>query len=195
VAEQGPDATMTEDAADDDIPGLDDDSGQQSQLWKPEANDTSRWLYELVFSPLNDLEPMPEPDLSATRKSSGTDQVHVVEEPTRSAAPTSNSFGNNSVAPLWHQPDHMKVLLQKRVPNSSVVNELLAEWTTLTEDEIEDIAPDHVQNEKEEATQSKAKGKKPKEKPINFKDCIGRKFSLPFHLAMTWQVGTPKKFN
>ena len=67
-------------------------------------------------------------------------------------------------------------MIQNPVEVSSVVDELLVEWTTLTEDEIAGVA------EKEPGDF------KAKMEPIRFKCAVGRKFSFPYHLAQTWAV-------
>jgi hypothetical protein len=80
----------------------------------------------------------------------------------------------------------LAVMVQKPLEASSVVDELLAEWTTLTEAEIagvvEDEGPSRV---KAEAAPVKAEAA-----PVRFTDAVGRKFSFPYHLFRTWAVSS-----
>jgi hypothetical protein len=79
---------------------------------------------------------------------------------------------------------------------SMVVNKLLAEWTTLTENEIGGTRPEHVPAHEDIPTDNlpqkerKQKEKKKGEERIIFKDPIGRKYAFPFYLAKIWQVRT-----
>ena len=58
-----------------------------------------------------------------------------------------------------------------------MVEELLAEWTTLTEDEVAGVG------------EKRPSGSKGTEVPtIKFKDAVGRRFSFPYHLVQTWAV-------
>ena len=45
---------------------------------------------------------------------------------------------------------------------------------------------------KEDATMEGAAGKARDKAFIKFKDCIGRKYSFPFHIVKTWQVILPR---
>lgn len=52
----------------------------------------------------------------------------------------------------------------------------------------------HFQNRKKKSFPESEEGYMPvgqhfeQEKPIRFKDCVGRKFTFPFHLVATWAV-------
>ena len=70
----------------------------------------------------------------------------------------------------------LTTMIQKPVEVSSVVDELLAEWTTLTEDEIAGVVV------------KEPNGFKAKVPLIKFDDAVGRKFSFPYHLCETWAV-------
>jgi hypothetical protein len=89
-----------------------------------------------------------------------------------------------------YQPDHLQLLLQKSAPSSSVVNELLAEWTTLTEDEIEDVTLEQTVEDEGAQENTRTNDQEMTQEPIRFKDALGRKFAPPFHLAKTWRVST-----
>lgn len=63
-----------------------------------------------------------------------------------------------------------------------------AEDAAKAKEEAEKAAAAEAANAAAEASNKPAPEKK---KPIKFKDAVGRKFSFPFELCSTWQVGVP----
>jgi len=145
MSERGANASVSKDHADRDVPAPDDETGQRIQLWKPGAEDTSRWLYDLVFSTFSDVGFRLELDSETTAEPSGGDQG--LEQSTPSVSDSADLSNSNAATLLGRQP-HLQPILQKPAPSSSVVNELLAEWTTLTEDEIQEPTPEPIQSQK-----------------------------------------------
>lgn len=180
---------MSDDRAGDAAVDLQDESGSQVQLWKPRSDDTATWLYDLVFSSRTESEDVPGSKASSTAESNGPDES-TTNMSTNGGVVESTAHSTAIVA-QESDKTHLQALMQKPVQTSSVVNELLAEWTTLTEEEIEDIAMDRPKKRTagEEATEAQERETKTKQAPVLFKDAVGRKFSFPFHLVRTWSVG------
>lgn len=78
----------------------------------------------------------------------------------------------------------LAVMVQRPVEVSLVVNELLAEWTTLTEGEIAGV----VVEEGPVQVRAGVPPVRAEVPPLRFKDALGRKFSFPYHLVRTWTV-------
>ncbi|KAH6649516.1 hypothetical protein F5144DRAFT_607669 [Chaetomium tenue] len=145
-----------------------------SMVWKEASrrDSTTQWLYELVFSPYVESRS----GLPTAAKSSDD------EAEAEGVAQTDGVPNEERALLVSNPPEGMQLaaIMEKPVEVASVVDELLAEWTTLTEDEIAGVS---------EKRPSRSKGT---EVPtIKFKDAVGRKFSFPYHLVQTW-AGTEK---
>lgn len=68
----------------------------------------------------------------------------------------------------------------------SVVKELLADWTVLTEKEIESTTADRQCPEQKEGESSG--GSETKDTFVFLKDAVGRKFKLPFYKVEKFEV-------
>jgi hypothetical protein len=75
----------------------------------------------------------------------------------------------------------LAAMMQQPVEVPSVVEELLAEWTTLTEDEIAGVG---------EKGPSRSEAEVP---AIKLEDAIGRTFRFPYHLVKTWAVSDGRR--
>lgn len=69
---------------------------------------------------------------------------------------------------------------------SSVVKELLADWTVLTEKEIESTTGDRQFPEEKKVKPSE--GSRKKDAFILFKDAVSRKFKFPFYQVEKYEV-------
>ena len=175
-------ASAPEDSTDHEVSEFDSDMEKQIQVWKPEHDDTSRWLYDLVFSSYAETVAYSDTraaDKSTTSKETFENTKFSGKHP---ANGTTESSSGNIVALAVRQPEHMKVLSHSPVSNSSVVNELLAEYTTLTEDEIQEITVEQPDKEPNRGSKDWRKD------AIRFKDAVGRTFIFPWQLSKTWPV-------
>lgn len=150
----------------------------QIQLYKAGFNDTATWLYELAFSSITEVAAAEDQAANQTEKNSADG-----EDGSTSQALTLTPPGQQ--AKQLAQP--IKMLFQTPTKPRLALNELLSEWTTLTEDEIEGV------EKPEKDDKVKSKGKNVSDEPddlpiIRFKDAVGRKFGFPFALAKTWAV-------
>ncbi|KAI1373083.1 hypothetical protein F4677DRAFT_430194 [Hypoxylon crocopeplum] len=161
------------------IPSEDEEESAQDQIeiQKDRRGDSSLWLYDLVFS-------------SAANASNEQDDDDGPEIPpskglsTIGLEPNSTSRGSLSTSVTVYQDSGMEQLqrlAQTSIPAESVVNELLSEWTTLTEDEI---------NSKGKDEDAETPPEKSDREFVFFKDAVGRKFQFPFHAAKEWVVCT-----
>jgi hypothetical protein len=158
------------DQADEVVPKPDGTQSAQVQLWKEdsERDNTTQWLYELVFSSYAEsLSSLPA-------MSKAPDNDAEAERPVY----TDGASNNELAAPISSPLENMQLaaMIRKPVEVPSVVDELLAEWTTLTEDEIAGVVVKGP---------SSFKAKVPL---VRLKDAVGRKFSFPYHLFKTWAV-------
>ncbi|KAI0187785.1 hypothetical protein F4808DRAFT_468407 [Astrocystis sublimbata] len=143
------------------------------------------WLYGLVFSVA--IEATTE-STEAESKEESTHDSKANHESTRnskdSAAKSASSkalisCSDSSLAQL-------EALTHQTPIASKVVNELLAEWTSLTDDEIEGICKAQKQR-KEAGHESASYPTDSMVQMITFKDCVGRTHELPFHMVQEWQ--------
>ncbi|KAI1367916.1 hypothetical protein F5Y08DRAFT_297303 [Xylaria arbuscula] len=149
---------------------------QQVQLRNPQTSDDALWLCDLVFSPA--IEAAAElTQINPSLYSSSEDGE---------GSSTAISSSQVIVTQYNSSLTRLNTLTQQQQPESSmVINELLSEWTTLTENEIEGIdragqkgkiaSPEPMSNSTEDVVQM-----------VNFKDAVGRKFELPFQLIRDW---------
>ena len=164
------------DQAEEAIPEPDGTQSTQLQLQREdsERNNTTHWLHELVFSSYAESlsgglsPPSKRPNHDAEAEGpDGPDHTNGVSSTER-------------LAPLGSAPEHMLLaaMIQTPVEVPSVVDELLAEWTTLTEDEIAGVV-------------EAGSGRFEPEVPIaiiKVKDAIGRHYEFPYQQCRTWAV-------
>ncbi|KAI1394284.1 uncharacterized protein F4822DRAFT_44097 [Hypoxylon trugodes] len=180
-------------------PGTDSDSGSEDEarqqhsssrsteieLQAEQSNDLGLWLYGLVFSKAADAYNETPP---------GSVQYQQDLNTPLSPEPVTNSPTHSTHSALIpHQftvSQCFQALAQQPLPPSFVVNELLSEWTTLTEDEIEGTSANGTSNDETSKERKHYTEGEMEVQMISFKDCVGRKFDLPFHLARTWQSMT-----
>ncbi len=164
------------DQADEVAPGPDGTQSTQLQLQREgrERNNTTHWLYELVFSSY--AESLSGSLLPPT-KSPGHDAE--AEGPDDSDH-TNGVSSMELLAPLSSTPKPIQLadMIQTPVEVPSVVDELLAEWTTLTENEIAGVV---------EAGSSRFKPEIPIA-TIRVKDFLERRFEFPYQKCRTWAV-------
>ncbi len=148
----------------------------QIQLWREdsERHNTTQWLYNLVFSSYAESTPGNHPAASKI-----TDNDAEAEDPD-GLDHTNRIFSMELTTPISNSPEHMRLaaMIQTPVEVPSVVDELLVEWTTLTEDEVAGVVeagPAHFEPEVPSTI-------------IKFEDCIGRKYDLPYQEYRTWTV-------
>jgi hypothetical protein len=158
------------DQADEGFPEPDGTQSSQLQLWNEasEKDNTTRWLYELVFSSyVESRSGLPPTSKSPDDEAEAEGLVEI-----------DGALKQERALLVSNPPENMQLaaMLEKPVEVSSVVEELLAEWTTLTEDEIAGVG------------EKGPSGSKPKVPAIKFKDAVGRNFSFPYHLVQTWAV-------
>ncbi|KAI0412986.1 hypothetical protein F5X98DRAFT_379239 [Xylaria grammica] len=161
-------------------PDTDDENGGDSQaqrirLRNPQCLDDAVWLCDLIFSTA--IEATAESTESEPDQEShpGGPSVHTPRENLENSpanSPSSQALGIHSELSLAR----LRALTQHPREASTVVNELLSEWTTLTEDEIEGIGI------------VKQHGNNPNHtvQMVDFKDSVGRKYELPFELIREW---------
>lgn len=162
-------------------PGPDGTQSNQLQLSKEDSerdNNTTEWLYDLVFSPY--AESLAAPGTKATGPDDDDDEHKMnAESEAEQAVPTDAASTSKELVPApSRRPEQMQlaVVIAKPVKVSSVVDELLGEWTNLTEEEIAGTV------------ETGASGSKAVVPPVKFKDSVGRKFSFPFHMVQQWHV-------
>ena len=137
-----------------------------------ERHNTTQWLYELVYSSYAE-------SLSGSFPTSLN--IPTSDEEVGDPDGFEHTNGVSSMeltAPISKAPEHMHLaaMIQKPVEVPSVVDELLAEWTTLSEDEIAGVVlagPGRV---------------KPDVPIVKFKDALGRIFDFPYQKCRTWSV-------
>ncbi|KAE9583490.1 hypothetical protein CGMCC3_g575 [Colletotrichum fructicola] len=192
------------DVADDE--GANEDYGQdQLMLWRDATRDTAGWLYAVVFSAYAEC-----------RAEGEYEHEHgAVKEEDDEACPSSSYTGHGWVGDLSLR------VTQKPIDPRRVVDELLAEWTELSNDEIQgSIAKDLGVQEAESGKPEDARAQEPisqqqrarnaykhaQQTPtyhehrhkkgdelIEFKDAVGRKFTLPYHEVRRWRGHMFKK--
>lgn len=139
----------------------------QLVLWNGGQNDTAAWLYHTVFSTYAE-------SLEAD-KGLGSDSQDDTEAKDLNYSAASTEIQLASLGTTLRKPAGCKV----------VVNELLAEWTNLTEDEIQDV---QRKKQGKEAAPLVPAMPEDNEESIFLKDAVGRKFIFPYNKAKTWEV-------
>ncbi|KAI8628741.1 hypothetical protein F5Y19DRAFT_112493 [Xylariaceae sp. FL1651] len=161
-----------------------DSSNQQVQACTTQSRDNAIWLYDLVFSTAVEATHESAQVGQDQTPSSDSESSHLSRDEDQGAARNRQS----SRALILRQDSPMEQLraLAKRPPAAStVVNELLSEWTTLTEDEIEGISSIE-QKAKKSSDKPRSSSEDDEVQMVMFEDAIGRKFELPFHLIREW---------
>lgn len=165
----------------------DEDVAEQSsenklQLYKAGLNDTATWLFELAFPTITEVSTLQALVRAEPNK---VDDGHQSRALTRTPP--------SRLVPQSTQP--IEEFLQAPIHADLTLHELLSEWTTLTEDEIEGVEKKPKKENNDTPTES-VKSEDQKKVPegpwdmeiIEFKDAVGRKFIFPFELAQTWPV-------
>lgn len=184
---------------DDDNKHEDESDGEVSnnrvEVRNEQSDDTAVWLYDLVFSTA--IEACDDAGLIKPVDSSSHGGISYKQEP-KGPNEISESNSDPSVV-AFHKntgSELLQVISQRSPPVASVVNELLSEWTTLTEDEIEGNEGKEKGKEKRKENEDNDMAKiKRSESSIDkgvqmvpLTCAVGRKFRLPFHLIQKWSV-------
>ncbi|KAI1125084.1 hypothetical protein F5Y10DRAFT_284511 [Nemania abortiva] len=168
--------------------GHDKDPGSQSiQTRSPQSFDSAIWLYDLVFSAT--IEAMAEAPEFETDQASAHDSLSVQGSQESSGESEASVSSRALVSRRESSLAQVQSLAQQLPAPSTVVNELLSEWTTLTEAEIEGIDKTkqrEKQQEKKPNHELSPDATYNEVQMVNFKDAVGRKFELPFHLIREW---------
>lgn len=151
------------------------------------SRDIARWLFDVVFSSYDEVHGDTEADVDF-----------------QAAKPQQNEGAidrKGVVAPPGVAP--------KSINPTVVVDELLAEWTALSNEEITGVAagsarerqtrPEAAENSQAEeghrGDEARAHEIEPEveaqglgKPPLHFKDAVGRRFEFPFHLVQSWPV-------
>ncbi|KAF4817704.1 hypothetical protein CGCTS75_v012174 [Colletotrichum tropicale] len=180
-----------------------EETGQdQLMLWRDATGDTAGWLYAVVFSAY--AECRAEGEYEHDHGDS--------DEQDNNTQPLSFNSGQGWVGDLSLR------VTQKPINPRRVVDELLAEWTDLSNDEIKgSISEESEEQEESEVgipkdadahkgpipqkqrnTQTQQHAQQmpthyenyPKEggEVIDFKDAVGRSFTLPYHKIRRWRL-------
>ncbi|CAJ2503471.1 Uu.00g108650.m01.CDS01 [Anthostomella pinea] len=145
---------------------------KKAQSSTSDDDDEAIWLYDLVFSAA--VTARDEADEEPTRQES-----QKKPKPNATARPASN----DTVLRQGNALHSFQVLAQGSPPAPSVINELLSEWTTLTEDQFEGISTPEEKDEETEIKKAQSTTNDKTTQMIDFHDCVGRKSKFPFHLV------------
>ncbi|KAF9773253.1 hypothetical protein IL306_008976 [Fusarium sp. DS 682] len=146
--------------------GGEDNTLIHARVSEQSSDDTVDWLYQLAFK-----------SYVESRKDSNSLNIDNKT--------SSNSDDATSLAVI-RTPTELQTAIYEPGASSILVNELLADWTTLSEEEITrdtKIEPNSTQEELDAH-------RNPKEvqQNITFTDAFGRKFKFPFSRSKIWQV-------
>ncbi|KAJ3530579.1 hypothetical protein NM208_g9264 [Fusarium decemcellulare] len=151
----------------------------QVQVFREGSDDTVNWLFDLVFSAYAQsfMDPVAQDSTKSDKSTSDLDED--AEEP---AFENKEHVTSHSV--VERGPPEMIRTIYNPGAASSLIKELLAEWTLLVEKEIESTTDDRPEPEQKEANVP--------ENPqagalIYFKDAVGRKFKFPFHRVKSYK--------
>ncbi|KAL6353620.1 hypothetical protein LRP88_14118 [Fusarium phalaenopsidis] len=139
------------------------------------SDGTANWLLDLVFSPYVQAR-MDSSVQSSTN--SGADSAAPDSDNDAQEQPLENHKGSASHS-MISGPSETGMAIYEPGAAASVVKELLADWTALTEKEIESTTGDGQRPEPKEADTSE--GSQNKDAFVFLKDAVGRKFKLPFY--------------
>lgn len=175
-----------EEEKEEDNDNADENSGgaaeNQVEVWREQSNDTAMWLYDLVFS-------------TAVEASRDTESTKTSDSPSPEALPHGqllkepSEASNTTLLALCQNTSmqQLQAMAQQPPPVKSVVSELLSEWTTLTEDEIEGTTAER-KGKDSMAGIDRSNESGVIEDMVTFEDPKGRKFVFPFEVAKEWSV-------
>ena len=155
----------------------------QVQRLKLKPDDTAEWLSDLAFWPytqsdkntsIQDTANSPPDSASSNIEGDTQERPFQTNESKQSQSVVTRNLSNMGMT--IHDPGAVSLL----------IDELLADWTVLTEDEIKGIVNDRPDSERKGAEISKESQKK--KEYIYLKDAVGRKFKFPFGRVQTWEV-------
>ncbi|EMR72767.1 hypothetical protein UCREL1_174 [Eutypa lata UCREL1] len=173
-----------EEEKEEDNDNADENSGgaaeNQVEVWREQSNDTAMWLYDLVFS-------------TAVEASRDTESTKTSDSPSPEALPHGqllkepSEASNTTLLALCQNTSmqQLQAMAQQPPPVKSVVSELLSEWTTLTEDEIEGTTAER-KGKDSMAGIDRSNESGVIEDMVTFEDPKGRKFVFPFEVAKEW---------
>ncbi len=168
------------DQADETVPEPDETQPAQLQLRREasERHNTAQWLCDLVFSSY--VESL-SGNLPTPSRGDKSDAEAGPGGPGGSGH-TDGAFGMELSTSVSSIPERMQLatIIQTPVEVPTVVVELLAEWTTLTENEIAGVV---------EAEPVRLEPEFPSG-IINFEDALGRKWKFPYQKCQTWAVSS-----
>ncbi|KAH7274948.1 hypothetical protein B0J15DRAFT_473864 [Fusarium solani] len=154
------------------------ETGTQLQVWmsRQESDGTANWLLDLIFSPYVQarMDSSAQSSTNSGAESAASDSDNDAQE-----QPLENHKGSASHSIVVSGPSEMGMAIYEPGAAASVVKELLADWTVLTEKEIESTTGDGQCPEQKEADTSERSQNK--DAFIFLKDAVGRKFKLPFY--------------
>ncbi|KAI1114886.1 hypothetical protein F5Y14DRAFT_460976 [Nemania sp. NC0429] len=165
----------------------DQDAGshnQQIQTRSVQSSDSAMWLFDLVFSPVI------EANSDSVEYECDQRSNHSIVATPKASEDSEESTGNSSSSQTLNLHSHpslkkLQALTQQPPEASTVINELLSEWTTLTEGEIEGV--EQVKRRERIPRHSSTSGTAEDTEMIHFKDAFGRKFNFPFELVRDWK--------
>ncbi|RSL82859.1 hypothetical protein CEP51_004873 [Fusarium floridanum] len=145
----------------------------QIQMSRKRSDDTAKWLLDLIFSPYVQARM----DFSA--QSSDTDSEASDLENDFQEHISKNRKGNKHHRIEVSGSSETRMAIYDPGAATSVVKELLADWTVLTVKEIESTAGERPSPEEKDASASEEPQNK--DEFISFTDALSRKFKFPFY--------------
>ncbi|KAI1273888.1 hypothetical protein F5Y07DRAFT_411093, partial [Xylaria sp. FL0933] len=158
---------------------------QQVQIRNSDCSDTATWLYELVFSTA--VEEKAELSNPESEEYLAPDDSIKYESRKDSRDIASNSLYSQSLIPYRSSSLKPTQPFEQHPPSAAkVVNELLSEWTTLTEGEI--VATNRLEQLETKPTRKpESDAVDDAEALLRFEDGIGRRYKIPFDLVRKWK--------
>ncbi|KAH7150995.1 hypothetical protein DER46DRAFT_614143 [Fusarium sp. MPI-SDFR-AT-0072] len=150
-----------------------DDATGQIQVREHGSSDgTGRWLFDLAFE-------------NYCNMSQGLE-----------LEPYFHSPGNGPEDPASHDhalvirtPSDLQIAIYEPGAGAALIETLLADWTSLSNDEITGNFTPKPETERVRPSSPVSAPKDPKDiAGIRFKDAIGRKFTFPYHLVQEWEA-------
>jgi hypothetical protein len=162
-------------------------SDQQVQVRSNRSHDDATWLYGLVFSATVEARKESGQEEKDEDPVYNEESSHIPRDD-RSASNTSPPASQSLILHPTSTMQELQALTQEPPLSTPVVNELLSELTTLTEDEIEGIRKVDSKANRGSHKSTEWNAADEEVQMIPFKDAVGRKFELPFHLIKEWTV-------
>ncbi|KAH6962072.1 hypothetical protein BKA56DRAFT_499202 [Ilyonectria sp. MPI-CAGE-AT-0026] len=154
----------------------------QVQVYKKKSDDTNDWIFDLVF--LSYAQSCADPSNQESAGLSSNSTVPEIDEDAQGLS-SKNERSTGKMA-MIRDPSEIQIALYNPGAASSLVRELLADWTVLTEKEIESVTDDSQgSKQKEEKTSNESQEVK---EIVYFTDAVGRKFTFPFHRVKEYEV-------